>query len=76
MSIGANSKPIFTPWEQVQQKIQPAFCNCMVKFCGGTQGFHQKVNLQSIAIFGQNMVPPAVLSAGKKIAGILSTKAK
>jgi hypothetical protein len=76
MSIGANSKPIFQPWEQIQQKTQPAF-NFIVKLLGGTQGFHQKIGLQNVALFGQNFTPPAgIVNANKKIPGLLTGKGK
>ncbi len=77
MSIGPNSsKLIFQSWEQIQQKIQPPFGNTLGKLATTFRDFGQKVSLQNFALFGQNVTLPAVLSAQKKITGILSGKGR
>jgi hypothetical protein len=77
MSIGPNnSKPIFPSWEQTQQKIQPPFGNTLGKLSTTFRDFGQKVSPQSVALLGQNVTPPAVLGAQKKIPGLLSGKGR
>ena len=76
--MGPNSsKPIFPSWEQVQQKIQPAFPSSMNKLINTFKDFAGKVALQNVAPLGQNFTPPAgIVNANKKIPSLFGGKGK
>ncbi len=78
MSIGPNgSKLVVKGWQEVQQNFQPAFGRSMSKLLTAFKDFGQKVSLQSMALLGQNMAPPAgIVNANKKIPSLFGGKGK